>query len=62
MGNPISKIDKNVKDEEPIEKGSLPSTPILTPKISRTQEVIIDPRSPSNNVVRTPLEVSIDSP
>lgn len=55
MGMPSSKFGQEIEQEEPT-KGSLPSTPILTPKSSRLAD--LDPRSPSENIVRTPIDVS----
>ncbi|XP_022914448.1 repetitive organellar protein-like [Onthophagus taurus] len=53
MGTEASKIQEDVK-EEIVPEGSVPSTPILTPKTNLIRD--LDPRSPSNNVVRTPIE------
>lgn len=61
MGISQSKLDqkstgKPVADEE----GSIPSTPILTPKVFRDniEKESFDPRSPSRHIARTPIEVS----
>ncbi|GJQ82177.1 hypothetical protein Trydic_g6007 [Trypoxylus dichotomus] len=53
MGAPASKFGQEI-EEEAAAQGSLPSTPILTPK---TRLVDLDPRSPSENIVRTPIEM-----
>lgn len=55
MGAPASKFGQEIAEEE-LTKGSLPSTPILTPKTFKLAD--LDPRSPSDNIVRTPIEVS----
>lgn len=55
MGINVSKPGHTYKDHEP-DQGSLPSTPILTPKNKDFAE--FDPRSPSANIVRTPIQVS----
>lgn len=59
MGNPASKIGQEIKEIE-VTQGSVSSTPISTPKVSRSQKSITDcdPRSPSANIVRTPILVS----
>ncbi|XP_072388929.1 uncharacterized protein [Diabrotica undecimpunctata] len=54
MGMPNSKFGKEIPKEE-LHEGSVPSTPILTPKTIMDKEW--DPRSPSLNIARTPLEV-----
>ncbi|CAH1183753.1 unnamed protein product [Phaedon cochleariae] len=55
MGLSASKIGKHVSEEE-FHEGSVPTTPILTPKIEKISN-ILDPRSPSANISRTPLEI-----
>lgn len=58
MGASESKIGK-IPDEE-ISEGSLPSTPILAPKPLKTYEQDeFDPRSPTANICRTPIQVKI---
>lgn len=54
MGLSNSKVVKEKK--EIVEKTSLPSSPISTPHSAKKFE--IDPRSPSTNISRTPVEVS----
>nr|CAI5839847.1 unnamed protein product [Callosobruchus analis] len=54
MGLTNSKVGKQIDNEVP-QEGSLPSVPILTPTAIRKNE--IDPRSPSYNIARTPLEI-----
>nr|CAH7748704.1 unnamed protein product [Callosobruchus chinensis] len=54
MGLTNSKIGKQIDNEVP-QEGSLPSVPILTPIAIRKNE--FDPRSPSYNIARTPLEI-----
>lgn len=56
MGAPASKFGQEIEQEEPAQ-GSLPSTPILTPKTRLTD---LDPRSPSENINRTPIDVSLN--
>lgn len=55
MGNPGSKLEHNKKSDE-LGDASVPSTPISTPK---TRVIDNDPRSPSTNIVRTPIQVHI---
>ncbi|XP_028128658.1 uncharacterized protein LOC114324936 [Diabrotica virgifera virgifera] len=54
MGMPNSKFGKEIPKED-LHEGSVPSTPILTPKT--IVETELDPRSPSLHIARTPLEV-----
>ncbi|XP_030765350.1 uncharacterized protein LOC115889486 [Sitophilus oryzae] len=58
MGANKSKLPE-IKDVEIYEKTSIPSTPILTPKVFRDNitKASLDPRSPSRNVARTPIEL-----
>ena len=53
MGNPNSKSDDSVSDDFHGNE-SLPFTPISNAKLGT---VDLDPRSPSANVIRTPIEV-----
>lgn len=55
MGLLYSKAAKQTLKESS-EKTSAPSSPISTPQTPRKNET--DPRSPSTNISRTPLEVS----
>lgn len=57
MGLWPSKLDKHEKSVV-IHEGSIPATPILTPKTFKTCE--LDPRSPSAFISRTPIEVRSD--
>ncbi|GLV37908.1 hypothetical protein CBL_06390 [Carabus blaptoides fortunei] len=52
MGNLSSKQEN--KQGEETENASVPSTPISTPK---TRVIEDDPRSPSTNIVRTPIQI-----
>ncbi|KAG5896390.1 hypothetical protein JTB14_009595 [Gonioctena quinquepunctata] len=54
MGLSASKIGKQVHKDE-LQEGSVPSTPILTPRSKTNSEY--DPRSPSAHISRTPLEL-----
>ncbi|XP_017777711.1 PREDICTED: cell division cycle-associated protein 3-like [Nicrophorus vespilloides] len=53
MGNYASKVVEEIKEEK-TESCSVPTTPILTPKVKILSE--FDPRSPSTNIVRTPIQ------
>lgn len=55
MGLSNSKIAKQTKKDNS-EKSSTVSSPISTPQMTRKND--FDPRSPSTNISRTPLEVS----
>lgn len=57
MGVSNSKTGKQISIDK-IQEGSVPSTPILTPRTVKTTTDLLDPRSPSTNISRTPLEVS----
>lgn len=52
MGTQLTKIGQTIGKEP--ETASLPSTPILTPKI---KVLDLDPRSPTANIIRTPIQV-----
>ncbi|CAH1984925.1 unnamed protein product [Acanthoscelides obtectus] len=54
MGITNSKVGKQL-DKEVLHEASIPSTPIITPLAIRKNDW--DPRSPSANIARTPLEV-----
>ncbi|XP_060517496.1 uncharacterized protein LOC132696592 [Cylas formicarius] len=57
MGTFQSKLADKLPDEID-EKGSIPSTPILTTKFTKENlEFRLDPRSPSKNISRTPIHV-----
>lgn len=60
MGMLNSKFDVEFPSDELLEREeNVPSTPKLPPKITNIQE--LDPRSPSLNIVRTPLELLTSS-
>ncbi|KAF2905726.1 hypothetical protein ILUMI_00439 [Ignelater luminosus] len=52
MGSTSSKIMNESKDG--LSENSIPSAPVLTPQIRRLE---LDPRSPSSDIARTPIEV-----
>lgn len=54
MGGTTSKIMNESK--EGLSENSAPSPPILTPQIRRLD---LDPRSPSSDIARTPIEVTL---
>ncbi|XP_057672000.1 uncharacterized protein LOC130903758 [Diorhabda carinulata] len=58
MGILNSKFDADIPADELLEENA-PSTPKLSNKITHVQE--LDPRSPSLNIVRTPLELLTSS-
>ncbi|XP_065164724.1 uncharacterized protein [Atheta coriaria] len=53
MGITGSKVAQ--EDKEDVTAGSVPTTPILTPKVKKTVEELVDPRSPSCSILRTPI-------
>lgn len=53
MGITGSKVAQ--EDKEDVTAGSVPTTPILTPKVKKTVEELVDPRSPSCSIIRTPI-------
>lgn len=58
MGNPTSKFEQALPEDGIEETTFSPSTPIATPdspKSARINEM--DPRSPSVDIVRTPIQV-----
>ncbi|XP_066155366.1 uncharacterized protein [Euwallacea fornicatus] len=68
MGSNASKLTENHSEyysstcenySQPEETGSIPTTPVLTPKTSHEEvrEQHMDPRSPSKQIARTPIEV-----
>ncbi|XP_066260579.1 cell division cycle-associated protein 3-like [Euwallacea similis] len=68
MGSNTSKLTENLNEyysstcenySQPEETGSIPTTPVLTPKASHEEvrEQHMDPRSPSKQIARTPIEV-----
>lgn len=56
MGVNLTKIGYTDHKHTPAE-ASLPSTPISTPKSNISKIFDLDPRSPSTNIVRTPVQV-----
>lgn len=54
MGLTTSKTCKQIPQKD-LQEGSIPSTPILTPKVVKQEN--LDPRSPSLHFSRTPLQV-----
>lgn len=54
MGNPASKYGEELPKNESSEEGSIPSTPIFTSRSPKLTE--LDPRSPSSDFIRTPLQ------
>lgn len=54
MGLSASKVCKQAHQKD-LQEGSIPSTPILAPKVIKQED--LDPRSPSLHISRTPLQV-----
>ncbi|XP_018571068.1 uncharacterized protein LOC108910819 [Anoplophora glabripennis] len=54
MGLASSKVCKQLSQKD-LQEGSIPSTPILTPKVLKQED--LDPRSPSLHISRTPLQL-----